>query len=97
MTMMIISTLNEIDGPVFRRHRMQTANNRAVRPGFDHNCITGYHSLWHGYDLSGTVTEHDTDISVQPLDAPEKIPAGCCRAEIGTTYRFCNQATIWRY
>lgn len=62
----------------FRRHAVESSNNRAVRPGNDPLCITGYHLLWHGFALQGSKTNYYTDISAAPLDAPDYVPAGAC-------------------
>jgi len=85
---------------VFRRHRMTSANGRAVRPGVDNKCVTGYHQLWHGYDLAGETSQHDTDVAAAPLDAPDYIPGGGCRAEFSggesNLTRHCSQMVVRR-
>jgi hypothetical protein len=63
---------------VFRRHEVTGVNGREVRPGVDPLFVTGYNQLWHGYALQGSCDQHDTDIAVQPLDAPDRLPAGGC-------------------
>lgn len=101
---MFITTPNnmgETDKPtVFRRHRMTKANGRAVRPGFDYLCLTGYHRLHHGRALKGTNNAYFcTDITVAPIDAPETIPAGSCEGHdslVGDPVRHCSQTYIFR-
>ena len=83
--------------PVFYRHKMENSNNRAVRNGNDPEFITGYHQLWHGYALSGDKNNHETDIAVSPIDAPDFIPAGSCLGKYLESGRRCvTQSSIWR-
>lgn len=82
---------------VLRIHEIESKNNRAVRLGNDPRFITGYHELWHGFQLTGEKSKHDTDIAVAPLDAPEFFPAGCCESRTTSCGTICAaQASVWR-
>lgn len=94
---MFITTPNtHKPGHVFRRHRLEDANGRAVRPGFDPLFITGYHQLWPGFQLHKLPHAWLIDISIAPLDAPDSIPAGCCHGytnQLNGTRYACQQST----
>jgi len=101
---MYITRPNETDDygnpiAVFRRHRMTTANGRAVRPGFDYQCLTGYHRLHHGRHLQESDRQFFcNDIACAPIDAPDHIPAGSSSGHDGLRgdVRHANQTYIWR-
>jgi hypothetical protein len=103
---MFITTPNQFDSTgatrIFRRHRMTDSNGRAIRPGFDFQCLTGYHRLYLGHELQrrDSNSRFCEDVAVAPLDAPEFIPAGACCGHDGLVgddpVRHASQNYLWR-